>query len=99
MMRAVRSEATAWGNVEMSFPISRRTVLRGLGVSLALPWLEAMMPASARAAAPFVKSPTRMAFLYVPNGIHMEDWTPAKEGADYELPKTLTALKDCKDDL
>jgi hypothetical protein len=82
----------------MSLPISRRTVLRGLGVSLALPWLEAMVPASVLAA-DAVKSPTRMAFLYVPNGVMMESWTPAKEGADFELPKTLLPLKDVREDL
>ena len=82
----------------MSLPISRRTVLRGLGVSLALPWLEAMVPASVLAA-DAVKSPTRMAFLYVPNGVMMESWTPAKEGADFELPKTLLPLKGVREDL
>lgn len=83
----------------MTFPISRRTVLRGLGVSLALPWLEAMVPSSVLGAAVPVKTPTRMAFLYVPNGMLMEDWTPVKEGADYELTKTLMPLKPYKDDL
>src|SRR3954463_8559843 len=78
--------------------ISRRTVLRGLGVSLALPWLEAMVPGSVLAANA-VTSPTRMAVLYVPNGIMMEDWTPTKEGADFELTKTLMPLKAHKDDL
>src|SRR5689334_13595692 len=58
--------------------LSRRTVLRGLGAAVALPFLDAMYPAFA---APLVKKavapPLRMAFLYVPNGIIMEDWTPA----------------------
>jgi len=57
--------------------LSRRTVLRGLGAAVALPFLDAMYPAFA---APLIKkaagSPTRMAFLYVPNGIVMEYWTP-----------------------
>ena len=55
--------------------LSRRTVLRGLGVSVALPLLEAMRPAPVLAlpADPERKSPPlRMAFLYVPNGVHME---------------------------
>src|SRR4051812_26707356 len=57
--------------------LSRRTVLRGLGAAVALPFFDAMYPAFA---APLIKkaaaTPTRMAFLYVPNGIVMEHWTP-----------------------
>lgn len=52
----------------MSKPLSRRAVLRGVGVAVSLPWLEAMMPRTARAAAA-ATPPLRMAFLYVPNGI------------------------------
>jgi len=74
--------------------ISRRTLLRGLGVSIALPWLDAMAP-FARAATPS-KSPNRMAFLYVPNGVNMADWTPKVEGADFELPAILEVLKPHK---
>ena len=58
--------------------ISRRAILRGMGAAVALPFLDAMYPAFA---APLVKkalaSPNRMAFLYVPNGIVMDGWTPA----------------------
>jgi hypothetical protein len=79
-------------------PLSRRTVLRSLGATVALPWLEAMAPLSAFAAAPS-KSPLRMAFLYVPNGKHMADWTPKAEGRDFELPYTLEPLRPVKDDL
>jgi len=68
-------------------PLSRRTVLRGFGAALALPWLEAMAPV--RAVAP---GPRRVAFLFVPNGVHMPDWTPTGEGADYELPYLLEPL-------
>jgi len=80
--------------------ISRRTVLRGLGTAVALPWLEAMAPAAGTGAAGAAASaPKRMAFLYVPNGAHMQDWTPSKEGADFELPFILEPLKPFKDDL
>jgi Protein of unknown function (DUF1552) len=82
--------------------LSRRTVLRGLGVSVALPLLEAMRPAPliARPADPEQKSPPlRMAFLYVPNGVHMPDWVPRSDGADFELPAILEPLKAVKDDL
>lgn len=70
--------------------ISRRTVLRGLGTAIALPLLEAMTPRLGFAAArPSDKPPVRMAFLYVPNGMHMPDWTPTNDGTDFDLPPIL----------
>jgi uncharacterized protein DUF1552 len=75
----------------MSRRIDRRTALKGLGAAVALPWLEAMTPVAS--AAPASQLPLRAAFLYVPNGIHMPDWTPTAEGALTELPKTLEPLK------
>jgi hypothetical protein len=80
----------------MTHQISRRTVLRGIGASVALPMLDAMLPSSARAAAAAAKPPTRMAFVFVPNGIHMQDWTPQEIGADFVLPKTLEPLAAVK---
>lgn len=71
--------------------LSRRTLLRGLGTSVALPFLDSMVPAFA-APVRGAKAPVRMAFLYVPNGIIMKDWTPATEGAGFELSKTLQPL-------
>jgi hypothetical protein len=59
--------------------LPRRTFLRGLGTAVALPFLDAMVPALARAQS--TKRPTRMAFVYVPNGIDMRNWT-----LDYEGP-------------
>lgn len=79
-----------------SEPISRRTVLRGLGASLAVPWLESMTPAFARGGAPGF--PTRLAFLYVPNGKNMDDWTPKAEGSEFELPLILQPLKELRGD-
>jgi len=73
--------------------ISRRTLLRGTGAAIALPFLEAMLPQRAWAA-PGSKPPVRMAFLMVPNGMHMPDWTPGEEGALNQLPPTLEVLKD-----
>ena len=78
--------------------LSRRTVLRGIGASLALPALEAMQPHVARAAQP-AAPPRRMAFLMVPNGVHLPDWTPADEGYDYTLPYLLDPLTAHQDDL
>ncbi len=76
--------------------ISRRTVLRGAGVTLALPWLEAMLPA-ATSHAP--KLPVRMAILYMPNGVREDMWTPAETGRDFTLPPTLEPLQDFRGDL
>ena len=77
-------------------PISRRTILRGAGATLALPWLEAMMPARASAAA---ASPIRMAILYMPNGTREDTWTPQGTGRDFALSPTLEQLADLKDQL
>jgi hypothetical protein len=83
--------------------LSRRMVLRGLGTALALPFLESMVPTRlfgasttdivAKAAA----GPRRLAWLYVPNGIDMQTWTPAAFGADYELSPTLSTLAAYRD--
>jgi hypothetical protein len=82
----------------MTRKLPRRTVLRGMGTAMALPLLEAMGPVAALAA-PARKAPLRMAFLFVPNGKHMEDWTPKTDGPGYELPYILEPLKNVKNDL
>src|SRR5262245_43023460 len=80
--------------------ISRRTVLRGLGTTVALPLLDAMVPRTVwGSVTPQLVAPRRMAFLYVPNGIYMQEWTPKAEGADFELPTLLEPLAPFKDDL
>lgn len=84
--------------------ISRRTVLRGLGTAIALPWLEAMsttaaLAAPAGAAGKAATAPLRMAFFYVPNGAHMADWTPKEVGTDFTLPYILEPVSAFKDDL
>ena len=78
--------------------ISRRTALKGLGACIALPWLEAMTPRTVLGAAAPAAAPLRMAFLYVPNGINMAEWTPKEEGAGFALTPTLEPLKALKDD-
>jgi len=84
----------------MSKRISRRTVLRGLGATIALPWLEGMLPAICRGTEAAAGGPaTRLAFFFVPNGANMSDWTPAEEGRDYALPSILEPLAPFKDDL
>jgi len=79
----------------VSQKIPRRTVLRGIGTAMALPMLEAMLPLTALAQSASVKS-TRMAFLFVPNGIDMANWTPAAEGALGDLPAVLQPLDPVK---
>jgi hypothetical protein len=76
----------------------RRTFLRGLGTTLALPLLESVAPVSKVFAADTVAdsaagAPRRMAFIYVPNGANMADWTPKAEGTDYELPSILEPMQ------
>ncbi len=79
--------------------LSRRTLLRGLGTSIALPALDAMAPALASSQLPGPK-PVRMAFAYVPNGIVMEHWTPKQEGAlSGPLPQILKPLEPFKQDI
>ena len=75
--------------------IGRRTVLRGIGVTLALPFLDAMVPALT--AGP--KSTTRFGAIYVPNGINMPDWTPATEGAGFEFTPILKPLEPFRDNV
>ena len=76
-------------------PLSRRSFLRGAGCALALPMLEAMLPARAFWSGNWQR-PTRVAWLYVPNGAHMADWTPAEQGRSYELPHILQPLAPWK---
>jgi hypothetical protein len=80
------------------FPLSRRTLLRGAGAALGLPWLEAMTPSRASAATGS-RPPVRMAVLYMPNGVHEEMWTPESAGRDFPLSPTLEPLADLKDDI
>src|SRR6266851_977250 len=76
--------------------LSRRTVLRGIGTALALPILDAMVPAltAFAKAAPRVK---RFAVAYVPNGIIMEQWTPSTVGSGFEFKPILKALEPFRD--
>lgn len=86
------------------FSVDRRTFLRGAGTALALPLLEQMTPVQAAEAKKNGKKteakerPNRMVFCFVPNGMHMPDWTPKTEG-DYELPWILEPLKNVKSEI
>ena len=77
--------------------LPRRTFLRGLGTAVALPFLDAMVPALAPAQS--TKRPTRMAFVYVPNGIDMRNWTLNYDGPLGALTPTLQPLAPYKSDV
>ena len=73
-------------------PLARRTLLRGVGATLGLPLLEAMTPSLLRpGAAP--KTPPRLVYVYVPNGVHLPAWTPEREGRGFPLSRTLEPLE------
>src|SRR5215813_11363603 len=78
--------------------VSRRTILRGVGAALALPVLDAMVPALTAAAKTGAAPVRRLGVFYVPNGMSMPYWLPKTEGALKEmLPPTLQSLADFKD--
>ncbi len=78
--------------------LSRRTLLKGLGVTVALPMLDAMTPAFATAAEK-AKAPTRLFFGAVPNGIEMKAWKPQGVGKDFEFTRILKPLEAYREDL
>src|SRR5436853_1875391 len=72
--------------------LPRRTFLRGLGTTLALPLLDAMVPAMAATRLTTAK-PVRLGFVYVPNGIIQKNWLPAAEGTRFDFPSTMKPLE------
>ena len=86
--------------------VDRRTVLRGAGVAIALPWLEAMLPrgiaSSALAATTAAEAapPLRVAYLFFPNGVNVEAWTPTADARGLWVPSpTLAPLADFRSDI
>src|SRR6476620_981051 len=79
--------------------LSRRTVLRGLGASLALPFLDAMVPALSVRALAATRPAHRFQTFYVPNGMAMPFWTPKGEGKDFTLSPILEPLAAYKDQM
>ena len=77
--------------------LPRRAFLRGLGAAVALPWLDAMVPAFAAPAQKQV--PVRLVFGYVPNGMMMADWTPKGVGKDFEFARILKPLEPFREDV
>lgn len=92
----------------MKTQLSRRTMLRGLGVSMALPWLEGMAPVSRAMGATGLSgggavgaaaAPTRLAFVFMPNGVNYDAWEPTGEGALFDLSPTLKPLAEVRQHL
>src|SRR5437667_5821326 len=79
--------------------LSRRTFIRGAGVAIGLPFLDAMVPAGTALAQTAAKPLPRMGFIYFPHGAIMDQWTPAKEGTDFELSPILKPLTPFKKQL
>jgi hypothetical protein len=79
--------------------LSRRTFLRGAGVTMALPLLDAMIPASTALAQTAAAPSLRMGFIYFPHGAVMNEWTPTAEGTNFELSTILKPLEPFKKQL
>jgi hypothetical protein len=77
--------------------LTPRAVLRGVGVSVALPLLESFGPAQAKSET--ATPPLRLAFVYAPNGKHMADWSPTSEGAKFDLSPTLRPFEKVRESI
>src|SRR6516164_7052448 len=77
--------------------LSRRTFLRGMGVSMALPFLESMVPAATPFAQTAAKAGTRLGCIYVPHGATMDKWTPDAEGTAFTFSDILQPLAPFRD--
>src|SRR6266581_6748953 len=77
--------------------LSRRTFLTGAGVTIALPFLESMVPAATPLRQTAAKAKTRFGAIYYPHGATMDKWTPAGEGAAFEFSEILQPLKPFRD--
>jgi hypothetical protein len=83
-------------------PIPRRTMLKGLGVSIGLPFLEAMLPrngSSIAHAGTVLPAPKRLAVVYTPNGVHRPYWVPTETGTDYDFSRTLKPMEPFRKDI
>jgi len=79
--------------------LSRRTFLRGAGVTVALPFLESMVPAQTPLRATAAVPKTRLGCIYVPHGATMYKWTPTKEGKDFDFSESLSPLEKYRNHL
>src|ERR1041384_5806096 len=79
--------------------LSRRTVLKGAGVAVSLPFLNAMVPAMTAIAATAAAPKPRLGFFYFPHGAIMEKWTPATNGRDFQMSPILEPLEPFRNQL
>ena len=79
--------------------LPRRTILRGLGATLALPLLDSMVPALTAIAQTPARAPLRFGVVYVPNGMVMQEWTPTQEGAGFSFPAAMKPLEPFREKL
>jgi hypothetical protein len=79
--------------------IARRTMLRGIGATMALPLLDGMVPALSALAQTPAAPKQRFGFIYVPHGSIMREWTPAQEGSNFEFSSILKPLESFRSDL
>src|SRR5579884_1947693 len=79
--------------------LPRRTFLRGAGMTLALPLLDAMVPALAGTRFTAANAPVRMGFVYVPNGIIQQNWLPSGVGREFQFASTMKPLEQFRDRL
>ncbi len=102
MTKPARDTNTTFNITGQVRPMSRRTMLKGLGVAMALPMLDVMAPGSfgttrAMAAAGNSATPTRMAMVFAPNGVNYDHWLPKGEGRRYEFSPTLKSLEGVRE--
>jgi len=79
--------------------LPRRTFLQGMGVTLALPLLDSMIPAGTRLVHTAALTKSRFCGIYIPHGATMDKWTPAKEGSGFDFTESLKPLEKVRDRL
>ena len=77
--------------------LSRRKLIRGAGVALALPLLDSMVPAGRAGAAESGTPRSRLACIYIPHGAVQQSWEPSSTGSDFEFSPTLKSLEPFRD--
>ena len=82
----------------MTFQPTRRTILKGAGTALALPWLESVSRGASSAPGNLTEPPLRMGFMFMPNGVRPDHWTPAGDSPNYEITPHLQPLAKFKND-
>ncbi len=85
--------------MKKKWQISRRRMLKGVGACIALPYLEAMASPAFGLSSSLPKPAVRSAFLFMPNGVHPDQWTPEGFGRDFQLSRILSPLENHKKDI